>query len=302
MIKKPTVFVLGAGASRHLDYPTAQGLRSRILELMNAPNENIWQDFDPDTLNKFRTSFQSSVPSIDAFLELHPEFDSLGKRAIARALIPLESDNNLWRHIQSNASKNGWANWYEYLFTLLRSGVKKPDEFWLNKFYVITFNYDRSLEHYLARCLNSSYGIEYAEAVLHLSERVFHVHGMLSPLGVSEGAREYRLDLDSEIVSKAARSIKVVHEPELYGVGLLARQKLLEAKRVYFLGFGYDRANLAKLIWPSTFRGQAWGTSIGMEQGEIEAIKAGFKIEFPDGSALGIESLLRNSLPSSVDH
>lgn len=298
MIRKLTVFVLGAGASCHLGFPAAAGLRRLIIQNfgpIQSRNLFLERGFDETAINNFISRFKSSgITSIDAFLELQPEFHEIGKYAIAVALIRYETDDLLWQHIHKPES----TNWYEYLFTLLRSEVKKAEDFWSNNFYVITFNYDRSLEHYLARCLDSSYGVSYVKAVRLLKDRVFHVHGMLSPLGMASDERQYRPDLDLAAAKSAAQSIKVVHEPMADGAGVQAHAMLSQAERVFFLGFGYDQANLAKLQWK---RRSAYGTFKGLEPMEIQSINSRYGVRDHQGSG-AIESLLRNCLPTSADN
>src|SRR5437867_2239815 len=83
--------------------------------------------------------------SLDAFLETHPDFLKLGKEAIAQALILCEADSNI-----AARRKDGW---YRYFFdkTLQGAprGVSPRDAFLLNRFSIVTFNFDRSFERAL---------------------------------------------------------------------------------------------------------------------------------------------------------
>ncbi len=84
MIHKPTVLVLGAGASAPYGYELGKGLVGRILEL-TAPNLGaLWSvlthGYQGEHLYEFCKSLAKSKPaSIDDFLEANEEFRELGR-------------------------------------------------------------------------------------------------------------------------------------------------------------------------------------------------------------------------------
>ncbi len=92
-----------------------------------------------------KTLFMSGLRSIDAFLEHHPQFLKVGKMAIASVLVPREDEQEL----QGFAT----SDWYGLLFNYLHT---KFEEFGEN-LTVLTYNYDRSLEHFLLTSLRYSY-------------------------------------------------------------------------------------------------------------------------------------------------
>jgi hypothetical protein len=63
------------------------------------------------------------------------------------------------------------------------SGCKSIQDLSKNKITVITFNYDRSLEHYLIRTARSFFGVSESDAVSAISSiRIRHVYGRLGKL------------------------------------------------------------------------------------------------------------------------
>jgi hypothetical protein len=106
MIKRPTVFVLGAGSScpyqfpsgRELIFRIASGVKSRRTGLV-ARGETTWIGFDIDQISRFAKELVvSELPSADLFLENRPEYESIGKALIAAELIPCESPRRLRRN------------------------------------------------------------------------------------------------------------------------------------------------------------------------------------------------------------
>ena len=69
------------------------------------------------------------------------KYERIGKIAIALELCPYENENILL------GDQNG--HWMKYLWHRMLSEVSRPSDLLKNKLSVLTFNYDRSLEHYL---------------------------------------------------------------------------------------------------------------------------------------------------------
>ena len=84
-------------------------------------------------------------------------------------------------------------DWYEYLSVKLNSSF---EEFGENKLSVITFNYDRSLEHYLLNSLINLHGKTCDECVKALAQiPIVHVYGQLGERPYpQQGSQMYRPD------------------------------------------------------------------------------------------------------------
>jgi hypothetical protein len=148
VIKRPTVLVLGAGASAPFGFPSGRKLRDDIIAGLRKETAQPFQlltaaGFDVNHVASFRDALRrSGQPSVDVFLEYRPEFIPVGKVAVAASLIPYEDETKLW---------SGDDNWYEHLWKHL--GPSLMDDIAQSHLSVVTFNYDRSLEQFLFSAL-----------------------------------------------------------------------------------------------------------------------------------------------------
>jgi hypothetical protein len=274
VITTPTVLVLGAGASVPYGFPSAAELKTLICNEFATENTvpvylNETTNFSTRDFVKFRNEFRKSGQvSVDAFLEYRQEFLPLGKLAIAHCLVPYEDEEKLF---QNDPLRGG--DWYEYLFGKLKAPF---EEFGQNKLSVITFNYDRSLEHYLLTVLQHSHKREFNECADMLAHiPIVHVYGQLSQRRYSHPeARIYRPDLENfGGVRSAAAGIKILHETEPKFDQ--AHKLLTAADRVCFLGFGYHPLNIERLqLKDSSSQRYVFGTVRGLETSEIKNIQA----------------------------
>ena len=162
MIPKPTTLIIGAGASTPFGFPTGYTLLQKALVWGDVGNGKTnptifkWLGIDQQKLDSFRVALsRSGKKSVDSFLEHRPEFLDVGKAVIALELIQCEREHELF--------KRDGKSWYEYLFNELNTVF---DDFDQNKLSILTFNYDRSLEHYLLTALQHSYGRPVSECEL----------------------------------------------------------------------------------------------------------------------------------------
>jgi hypothetical protein len=302
LLAKHTVLVLGAGASMPFGFPSGEKLVSRILTILEdeapkAPLQLIRRALGSDQLQvplgktprapelgdpvaSFREGlFYSGRQSIDMFLEHNPEFLTIGKMAIAAALVPLENPDRLF---------SAGSNWYKTLFNYLNT---RFEEFAKNPLAILTYNYDRSLEQFLITALRYSYQgmkTERARCWEQLSALpIVHLHGALGRLSQGEpGApgeheRDYRPQLTNRDLMVCAQTIQVISEggssqPEYQA----AHDHLRAAEVICFLGFGWDRTNLARLQVNTSENWQPerarYGTAYGKGDAEREAIMQHF--------------------------
>ena len=177
MIREPTVLILGAGASAPYGLPTGWDLRRQILTGLNA------QMFDerlspssahPDAIAEFQQAFrQSGQYSIDAFLEHRVEYMEIGKRAIAATLLPQESTAALFNDPDDD--------WYKQLLQAMDAPWIQMND---NNIRFVTFNYDRSLEQFLATAFEHRYsGVSRSDAIrLVRTFDIVHVYGSLGSI------------------------------------------------------------------------------------------------------------------------
>lgn len=120
MIRRKTVFVLGAGASYPYGFPTGESLVDEIIASVSAdqtPHAFLYNGcVDRDVQRFARDLADSEALSVDSFLEHRSDFLKIGKLAICLGLIPRERDDSLSRGHRQGTSTRGRMAWYQYLW------------------------------------------------------------------------------------------------------------------------------------------------------------------------------------------
>jgi hypothetical protein len=287
MIKAPTVLVLGAGASQPYGFPLGAGLVDQLCaEIIDTPQggmvKRLNRIFNPVHIDRFAHALRDTRPySVDTFLEMRQEFRDVGKAAIADILLRAEDD----RQIETAPIK---TDWYRYLFNrvlILRDQTYYSAQ--ANKLTIVTFNFDRSFERALFKTLRSAYAIDAQRARELTTElQVHHIHGVLgdadwlypdSAEATAFGGRED----DGQVrvaVERARAKIKIVDEEIEESVLEDVEVVLRKAAYVYFLGFGFDERNLAKLRTPEKFRhtNATRGTAFNWSAAELVPVQRYF--------------------------
>jgi hypothetical protein len=295
MIKEKTVFILGAGASCPYGFPSGQELREEICSkyvsdkkkylasLGGIPNREIEIRISPVT--KFaETFYKSSTKSIDLFLARNPEFKEDGKLSIIFRILAAEQSSLFREH-----TKNREQDWYSYLFQRLTDDlVKKEDCKRLreNNVSFITFNYDRSLEHFLYESLIHSFnGVDKAIVLEQLNNiRIIHVFGQIAQLDWQSAQRwvEYKTNNRLIPVEQLIDNLRIIYEqnenPEIEE----SRTLISNARRIFFLGFGYAKENLEvlKILETVNKTQEIYGTALKFKQKEIQSVRNDFPQSF----------------------
>lgn len=292
MIREETVFILGAGASKPYGYPTGAELRKKIInefrnqyhfntvvfEQINTFKEDLI-NYSESFLNKFELS---STKSIDLFLSRNPKFMDIGKLAIKLSIYNSELESKFREKVNWN------EDWYSYLFDRLTNESTAPDQYIIthNKIQFITFNYDRSLEHFLYESMINSYNemdtgiIEYEVKKL----KLIHIFGTISPLPWQEnGGLLYKKD---KVYFADAKNIDIIYN-KTDDPSILETKKLIrKVKVIFFLGFGYAKENLELLDFPHILQPdqKVFGTTYGFISKEVRDIKEKYFIteEIPE--------------------
>jgi hypothetical protein len=243
MIEKPTVLILGAGASQPYGLPLGSQLRDSVLRAVdNVEFRSLHQESSgpEEELSEFALDLATSgFSSVDAFLEERPQWTGVGKLAMAWCLMGYEQATKatLFPPTQSH------DHWYETLWATLKS--RSWRSFKKQPLSIITFNYDRSLEHYLVTVACNNYSLRPQTAAAGLP--IVHVHGTLGPYDASN----YGGPFDGAILNEASKSIRVVHEADVeHSEFVRARQLISKTERVLFIGFRYLDTNMRKLGFP----------------------------------------------------
>lgn len=240
-----TVLILGAGASQPYGLPLGWQLRDMVIEL--AQHREIHElcdnlDFKPREYSHFTGALATSgEKSVDAFLERVPGLTKIGKLGIAYCLCSMEMPHRLF---PPNQPKND--HWLESLWGLIRQDSWRKQR--ALPLTIVTFNYDRLVEHYLATVMASTFSVrrqvieEYVTSTL-----CVHVHGSLGRYRNDTFDSGINLSLSDSAVS-GALGIRIIHEEDAVTSEFeQARAKLKEAERIFLLGFGFHKTNLHRL-------------------------------------------------------
>jgi hypothetical protein len=266
---KRTVFVLGAGSSAVYGFPVGQKLCEYVCDQLAGNHQHgidlrNYTTFSDKEISRFCSELRMSAqPSVDAFLEYRTEFLALGKAAMALLLVGHEASDRLWDFRDDN--------WMRYLFTRLNTTFESFHEIPVS---FITFNYDRSLEHFLCTALQNRYGKTEAECAAVLeSIQIIHLHGRLGylPWEKGEGQRPYDATINRDVLKICIKNIKVVHEDIKDGRDkdfARAFDLMQNAECIYYLGFGYGPVNMERLKIRDLEGKTTNGTGMGLTQRE----------------------------------
>jgi hypothetical protein len=250
MLRERTVLVLGAGASNPYGYPTGIELSKLVFEQMQPlllPVRALVDcGFQASEIYAFRDEFYySGKNSIDAFLEHRIDLMKIGKAITAALLIGFENPWALFRYDVSG--------WLRYIYNRLNATIA---EFKNTKLSIITFNYDRAVEHFFFTSLQNTYKITDEECAAALKAiPIIHLHGSLGDLPwQAANGRPYSSELSKQAIQARIDGIKIIHEDITDGRDLdfeYAKKLMQDADRIVFLGFGFNQTNAERL---ATFR------------------------------------------------
>lgn len=285
MINELTVFVLGAGASAPYSLPTGHELTARVVNSIAyiAQNEHEKALLRRVQIDDFPFLFKmgdylkrAKGMSIDSWLELNSLYREYGRILIAKEINKSENSVSV---IERDWYSDLWANY-------LSPQCKTASDLRNCKAYFITFNYDRSLEHYLFEMACATFSDEDVSQIADIvcSIPIVHLHGRVGylpwqPTHEKTFVRQYEVSHEWEDAVNGASMIKIISdagdETQEYKT---ARHWLIKAKRIYFLGFGYHDENLQRLRSDSDKEKiqtqNIWGSSKGLnhrERGRLES-------------------------------
>lgn len=277
MIERPTVLILGAGASKDYGFPTAMELTRDVLNDLDEESplrERIEEaGHEPAKIHSFWMALQDSpLYSVDAFLEHRREFQQVGKAAMAASLMKYEDPEKLRIKVNASADDAGADDWYRYLFSKLVTGggLEKPEK---NKLSIVTFNYDRSFEQWLILHLTNLKQLS-EEKIRRFFDKIpiVHVHGKLAELRMlrndEKDARPFKVNCTVEDIKTCQKLIRIPNDqislPEFQD----AEDLIAAAERICFLGFSFHPDNVRRLNpkkWGGT---EIYASGYHLENGE----------------------------------
>ncbi len=259
-----TTFIFGAGTSMPYGFPSGKQLvkdivsnQTKIPEAKDAcldvgltPYARMIQGCGHDPKSSRVRNFydhlkNSNTDSIDKFLNDRPEYQDIGKLAIAHEILQYEHSNrNNVCDITRDASSKML---YRYLIQAMSRG-DLIDEMKNHRF--ITFNYDRLFQHAIFVTLVRGYGMTFQEAVDRMSElQVVHVYGGLGHYNITNfGSEHTELHPGQHVgmVKTSSTYLQLMYQ-QRGEEALVSRlsEVIEETSRVIILGFGYDPLNMA---------------------------------------------------------
>jgi hypothetical protein len=329
LFKHSYAFIIGAGASKPYDFPTGPELyyqiRKYYLTYIESHFKNPRRLTDEIILINRAKDFVHELGltnsvSIDKYININPGFKEHGVCSIAARIYVCECKSKL-PFIQF--PKNDWYSW---LYAKMIEDINSPEELSKlieNRISFITFNYDRSLEHYLFENLyglfkNANVSREQVAGIINQFEFI-HVYGQIGKLPWQEG--DFSEDPSTSdddrngiikygdntfdpylVARKAQKYIDVMYSSRKDSKSLIGARKIIEsAENIVFLGFGYDKQNLKILDLPKLLNGkQVYGTALDKTDHEIKGVRAMLMQNnihiAPDIHPIDCLNLLRNYL------
>ena len=284
MIRKQTLFVLGAGASIPYEFPSGKKLQETLCKLTARTDNPAGMALkeigysDEDIHNFARTLARSKIPSIDTFLARNAQFSDIAKAAIAALLIACESEDVLFK-------PDNDEDWYAYLWSKMAAVDIRIDMLAQNQVSFITFNYDRSLECFLHETTKSTFAVD-DDASFNAWRRfpIIHVYGDIGQFALDTSGQIIRPYLSPSVVEVASKRLRVV--PEMRDDDSSSgdiRKLIILASKIIFLGFSFDEMNCQRIGLKSTFKEmksegdplpEIHATTLGLSNPEVERARA----------------------------
>lgn len=280
---KSLVLVVGAGASTEADLPDGDALKQRIADILDirykfgikVSGDKLLNkalrilastngEHHPKNLSALLNSawlIRDAMPqaqSIDHFIDSHRKDTRIaqcGRLAIARCILKAEASSKM--KVDRSNNKIDFtglkATWFNEFFQLVSENCTPEDlPERLAKVAVISFNYDRCIEHFLHSSFQNYYGVSPGRATELMSGLdIYHPYGIVGPLpwmgptfSIDFGATP-----DPGQLLELSQSLKTFTEgtDEKSSDIVAIRTVLQTAKRVVFLGFAFHQLNLELL-------------------------------------------------------
>lgn len=292
MFQRPTVLIVGAGCSAEFGLPVGNTLKEEIADQLGylgqsrdgggivvisseGSDEHLrWaveragHDVGSREWTRIANGLADGIrhaPSIDNYLNLHRDDEAavaIGKLAIARQIIRAEDQSYLseagidLRRIRSQTK--GAQLWLQELVLHAQADVPRADmgQIFTN-LTIVTFNYDRVIEHYLFHALKQLGRLTDEQAAEAMSKlRIIHPYGKIGrlPWQPDDGCNVLPFGGGTRLhggdVLESSRRLKTFTE-SIDSVEIIdpMHQAIEEAHQIVFLGFSFLPQNL-KLLTP----------------------------------------------------
>ena len=287
MIRTKTLFIIGAGASCELGFPSGPELLKRIATALDIrfPSGLQQTSGSPAIMNQYRLIHRRDDPtgnindylhagwrmrdaaefgrSIDNVIDQNDQDARIalaGKLAIALEILSAERRSKLYvgpdsypETINTSAIQDTWLVPFSQILTtdVRRSSIERM----LENIMIISFNYDRSIEQFIPAAIMQSYGLARIEAEAIAKElKIIHPYGWLGGLPWM-GSETKPVSFGSESGQLEELSQELLTFSEQQNDSSLIDNihgMMTAAERIVFLGFGFHRQNL-ELLTPKNF-------------------------------------------------
>jgi hypothetical protein len=284
MFKVPTVFVIGAGASKEAGLPLGTELIAAIQNVLDLrANDHGHKTGSGDILvweamwevaEKQEKRFLALLDacafirrgaglsfSIDNFIHQNGPDENLefcAKAAIVSAILQSERKSRLFERegapLTSDLSHRLANSWYLTFFRMLGANVRRANLDTIFKdISIVCFNYDRCIEHFLYVALQDAYNLSKDEAAKLLGTlKIVHPYGSIGSLPWDQrsgaGSSPHRVSYGGSAKHKLvdlAANIKTFTEQNIDNTDLATvRNFIASGARIVFMGFGYYKQNM----------------------------------------------------------
>lgn len=306
MIRTKTTFIIGAGASIELAMPGNDELLLKIgqsfdfsrlgTETQTRDSLLLYQYLSKlaTRIGKGEADVQRAANrlriasklgrSIDTVLDQHdtdPLIAACGKLAIVHFLCQGEAKSilRLTPRVAGDLPIQGTETWLYQFGQLITSGVPRSQvEKCLDEVSVVCFNYDRSIEHFLPHALVMAFGmsLKEAQAIVAAKLRIYHPYGVIGRLPWQPGETadvEWGTEQPWNIHNLAAgirTSGEIMRDHQAL---MQMRGMVSNAKRLVFLGYGFQPQNIDMLIdYGLSHDPEVVATVWGMSQTNVNSI------------------------------
>jgi hypothetical protein len=310
MFKSKTLLVVGAGASCEAGFPSGEELKANIAKILDIRFDDWGSRLvsgDHRMVDAFRQAAQEAgdlqgninpylhkawrirdvVPaaaiSIDNFLDAH-QGDTLmelcGKLGIVKSILDAERNSKFRAHREGDSTfklNDLIGTWYVGFLQMLTEGITKDD---IGRIFdnlsIITFNYDRCIEHFLCQGLTDYYDLNEAEAQELVSNlKIYHPYGKIGQLPWQSSTGTVPFGSDRANLVELSKQIKTFTEglDDTQWRGAI-HEVVGDAEVIVFLGFAFHPLNM-ELLSPgySTAAQRIYATTLGLSDSDEAVIE-----------------------------
>jgi hypothetical protein len=267
MFARPTVFVIGAGASCEFAMPLGEQLKNTIGFRVRFSGDVLADAFlnrivgslgkdraiqlarlDPqlaDAIPRFR-----SMDEVLHFLSDKPDIVYLGKLAISQEILIAERGSHLFSAMNGTSTYEQCdISWAGQFLDLAMSGRKLSDiDNLFKSVTVIDFNYDRVLPQYIHSALQRSFKLSSEEASKCVDGlTIYHPYGSIGPLDWEEADKGVEFGASTPDIGEIANRIRTYTEERDSSQLTNIRRAIDQAHVIAVFGFGFHKQNIELL-------------------------------------------------------